>query len=137
VGVALPLENVVETMRPLPIDSIAGTPPHVLGLAVVRGAAVPVIDPAPLIGGEAGPAARFVLLRVSGRRLAVAVSEVVGVRRLSPDGFAALPPLFTGTGAEAVAGAGIEDEALLVVLRCGRLVPEPAWTELEGAIPAS
>jgi purine-binding chemotaxis protein CheW len=34
---ALRLESVRETTRPLPIEPIAGTPPFVLGISVMRG----------------------------------------------------------------------------------------------------
>ena len=41
---ALPLGAVIETLRPLPLRPLAGAPAGVLGVAVVRGSPVPVID---------------------------------------------------------------------------------------------
>ena len=53
--VALPAAQVVETMRPLGTDSVPEMPPFVLGLAIVRGAAVPVVDVGTLLGKVGGP----------------------------------------------------------------------------------
>lgn len=46
---ALPLAHVVETLRPLPVRGLAGAPSFVLGLALLRGQAVPVVDAAQLL----------------------------------------------------------------------------------------
>jgi purine-binding chemotaxis protein CheW len=80
---AIPLEHVVETMRPLPVLPLAGAPQLVLGLAVVRGRPLPVVDAAALFGGSAPAAAgRFVSLRAPGRQLVLAVGAVDGVHDL-------------------------------------------------------
>jgi len=47
---ALPVEHVVEIMRPLPIRHLEDVPPFVLGVALVRGAPAPVVDVARLLG---------------------------------------------------------------------------------------
>src|SRR5271155_6034274 len=58
---ALPIGHVVETMRPLPTEPVAGAKAFVRGLALIRGAAVPVIDLAHVIGvSEARAPTRFV-----------------------------------------------------------------------------
>ena len=41
---AIPLQHVAETMRPLPIEPVAGTPGFVRGVSVIRGAPTPVVD---------------------------------------------------------------------------------------------
>ena len=41
---AIPLDYVAETMRPLPIEPVAGTPGFVRGVSVIRGAPTPVVD---------------------------------------------------------------------------------------------
>ena len=41
---AIPLDHVAETMRPLPIEPVAGTPGFVRGVSVIRGAPTPVVD---------------------------------------------------------------------------------------------
>ena len=41
---AFPLHHVAETMRPLPIKRVAGTPSFVCGVSVIRGTPTPVVD---------------------------------------------------------------------------------------------
>lgn len=125
---ALPLAQVVETMRPLPTEAIAGAPHFVRGLAVIRGAPVPVVDAARLLGAEEdAPPSRFVTLAVGGRRVALALSSVLGVRAVAPDLLHGLPPLLHEAGAEVVAAIGLLDAELLLVLHGARLLPDDAW----------
>jgi purine-binding chemotaxis protein CheW len=116
---------VIETMRPLPIEGIAGMPPFVRGLAVIRGAPVPVVDLAVLVGAtETRACTRFVLLRLDNRRVALAVSAVVGVRDLGAASLEEMPPVLRGANAEMVEAIGTLDAELLVVLRASRVLPE-------------
>jgi purine-binding chemotaxis protein CheW len=125
---ALPLANVVETMRPLPIEPLPGVAPFVLGLSVIRGSAVPVVDARVLLGLEAvEPSARYVVLSLGARRAALAVSSVVGVRRLDLTALGELPPLAGAVAADLIAAVATLDAGLLLVLRAARVVPEAAW----------
>jgi purine-binding chemotaxis protein CheW len=124
---AVPLEHVVETMRPLPVEVVAGSPHFVRGLAVIRGAPVPVIDTACLLGAEDAPVNRFVTLAVDGRRIALEVGSVLGVRAVPADSLHRLPPLLHEAGADIVAAIGLLDAELLVVLHSTRLLPDDAW----------
>ena len=77
---ALSLADVVETMRPGPIEPLAGAPEVVRGLAVIRGAPVPVVDLASLLGdGEHSVPTRFVTVRTGERNVALLVDEVMGI----------------------------------------------------------
>jgi purine-binding chemotaxis protein CheW len=130
---ALPLPDVVEVMRPLPISKLAGAPPSVLGAAVVRGAPVPVVDAGALLGETvARTCTRFVSLRVGGRSAALAVEGLVGVRRVDEAELAAMPPLLRDSFAGVARAIGSLDEELLLVLQAGRIVPEDAWRAIEG-----
>lgn len=129
---ALPLSAVVETMRPLPVEPLAGMPSFVRGLSVIRGAPVPVVDAGALLGtGEASRPTRFVTLRAGERRVALAVEEVIGIRALPPDSLEALPPLLRDASAEVVSLVGTLDAELLVVLGQGKIVPDAAWKATE------
>lgn len=129
--VAVPLRDVIEVMRPLPISALAGAPPPVLGAAVVRGAAVPVIDARALVG-EAGARActRFVSLRVGARRAALAVDAVLDVRAVEDAELASMPPLLRDAASGAAGALGVLDERLLLVLQAARIVSEEAWRAL-------
>jgi purine-binding chemotaxis protein CheW len=129
----LPIDHVVETMRPLTVETVAATPAFVRGVSVVRGAPVPVVDLGAILGctGAASPT-RFVTLSVQGRTVALAVEGIVGVRFVPRAAAEALPPLLRDASKDVVETIGRLDSALLVVLRAGRIVPEEVWKDLMG-----
>ena len=71
---ALPLQHVEETMRPLAVEAIAGAPSFVRGVAIVRGAPIPVIEPAVLLSGRASHVTRFVTVKAGSRRIALCIA---------------------------------------------------------------
>jgi purine-binding chemotaxis protein CheW len=134
---AIPLAEVIETMRLLPIEPVRGMPPFVRGLSIIRGIATPVLDLGLAIGVHATDAAatRLVLLRVGTgeRRIALALDAVVGVRQLDPAALAEMPPLLRGAGEDRIEAIGTLDAQLLVVLRGARLLADDAWAPFETA----
>ena len=129
---ALPIETIVETMRRLPIEPLARAQPFVLGMSVVRGAPVPVVDVAALLGERAANPERLVTLRVGERMVALALNEVLGLREIAG---AAVPPLLQDAAGEVVAAIGALDAELLLVLNTARSIPEDVLDALaaEGA----
>ncbi len=118
-------------MRPLPIEPVAGTPAFVRGLAMVRGAPIPVIELGALLGdGVRGRFSRFITLKTRDRRLAMAVDAVVGTMGLEPTHLGALPTLLRDAEIDAVEAIGRLDADLLVLLRVSRLVPDEVWAAL-------
>lgn len=132
---ALPVAHVVETLRPLPTQPLPDAPTFVLGLAVIRGEPTPVIDLARLLGTATGTCTRFVTVAVDGRRAALAVDAVNGVRSLPAGALGTLPPLLRE--AERVEAVGRLDAQLLLVLRAARLVSEEEWARIDGAKTAA
>lgn len=120
--VGLPLACVVEVLRPLPVDTLPGTPPWVVGMSLLRGAATPVVDAAALLGGPLGPRERLISLKLAERRVGLLVDQVVGLRELPADLLKDLPLLLQEAGQETVAALGILDEELLLVLGSAQLV---------------
>lgn len=127
---ALPLEHVSETMRPLPVDPVAGVPAPVRGVAIIRGAPVPVVDLACVLAGTESHPTRFVTVHVGARRVALAVDTVIGVRAIPAEALYELPLLLKEANTDAIAAMGTLDAQLLVVLRSARLIPEPVWSAL-------
>lgn len=126
-SLALPLEHVVEILRPLPIEAIADAPEGVRGLAVVRGAPLPVFDPARLFDEVAGDARRWVVVATSdARRVVLAVEDVLGVHALPTERLRELPPLLATSGMQRLATIAALDAELLLVLTSARLVEELA-----------
>ena len=130
---ALPVGAVIETMRQLPLEPIAGAPAFVVGLAIIRGEPVPVVDAARLLGAEPGRANRFVTLRTAPRPIALAVDDVLGVHRLAADSLVALPALAGALAGDVVAAIGALDARLLMVLETARLVPPEVFELVERA----
>ncbi|XXX81697.1 chemotaxis protein CheW [Sorangium sp. So ce134] len=131
---ALPLAAVVETMRALDVRSVPGAPRFVRGLAVVRGAHVPVVDLAALFGvadGQRG--ARLVSVRAGARPLSLEVDEVLCIKELDPAALERTPPLLSRALPECVDSLGSLDGQSLALLETARLLPEAAWSALRGA----
>lgn len=133
---ALPVSAVIETMRPLPVEPVGELPAFILGLSVIRGAPVPVLDLGRLLGLEGGRRAisRFVSLRVDGkRRAAMAVEAVLELRHLDASVFDLMPGLPVG-GNHPLDGVGVLDSKLLLLLRTSRIIPQEAWEEMGKAL---
>jgi purine-binding chemotaxis protein CheW len=129
---AIPASDVAETMRPLRIDSLAGTPEYVLGISIVRGRPIPVIDAGFLLGvGGRSAVGRFVVIRAGERVFALGVSAVVGVVSAARHRLHALPPILGEGPSDLVASIGRRDSELLVVLRGARIVPDAVWTAVD------
>ena len=77
----LPVEYVVETMRPLACEPVAHMPAYVRGASMIRGKSIPIVDLGQLLGDTPAPTrARLVALRVdSDRRVGLLVDEVLGL----------------------------------------------------------
>jgi purine-binding chemotaxis protein CheW len=135
---ALPVTQVVETMRPLPVEPLGGAPAFVRGLAIIRGAATVVVDTAALLGRSRGAAspARFVIVRAGARTIALEFTEVLDVRSLAGDRLAALPPLFSEAAAGHLAAIAAVDRELVVVLAAARVIPDTTWAAIEAAAAA-
>lgn len=126
---ALPVSQVEETMRPPSVEPLSETPPFVSGAAIVRGVPTPVIDLGVFLSGEQLSApARAVTVNVDGgRRVALLVSEVLGVRRSDRVFLGDLPPLLREAASDSLSSLGRLDDRLLTVLRLARAIPEPLW----------
>jgi purine-binding chemotaxis protein CheW len=130
---ALRLDEVIETMRPLPTRPLAGTPPYVPGITIVRGVPAPVLDVARLLAGEAVGTARFVAVRTEHGPVAFATGPVLGVRPTPPAGPAAYP----GVSSRLVAGVGMIGAEPLLLLQSLRVVPDEVWAAAAGeAVPS-
>ena len=102
---AFPLHHVAETMRPLPINPVAGTPSFVRGVSVIRGTPTPVVDLKALLeNSDNSPGyGRFVSLKLDDRRVAIGVDSVVGLRHLDSAQLGELPPLLRDVSQQPIA----------------------------------
>jgi purine-binding chemotaxis protein CheW len=131
---ALPLEEVEETMRPLPVAPVSAAPVFVRGVCLVRGTPAPVVSLSVLLGGDQaqpGAGVRFISLRVPEGRLALEVDEVRGLKWMEEATLDAVPPLLRATASGHVQRLGSYDGRLLAVLGTAHLLPEELWGRLE------
>ena len=129
---AVPLHYVAETMRPLPIEPVAGTPSFVRGLSVIRGEPIPVVDLRALLenGENSATLGRFVTVKLKTRKAAIGVDAVVGLRHLDSARFEELPPILGNVAADLIEALATRDGELLIVLRGARIVPDEVWATL-------
>jgi purine-binding chemotaxis protein CheW len=119
---ALPVPQVIETMRMLPIESLAGAPPMVRGLSVIRGAPTPVVDSALMFDDQPADCERLVTVRTGDRTIAFATESVLGVRTIAANELQRLPPLLSNV--QTIAAMKTLDEQLVFFLQVARVVPE-------------
>ena len=131
---AIGLEHVTEVLRPLPVEELAGVPPYVRGICVLRGRPVPVVDIGLLLGGERTAsedrAARFVGVRTGPQTAVLAVDTVVGIRDVPME---RLHDLSSVTGSAACTAVGAIGREPLLLLETGRVIPDSVWDALEAA----
>jgi purine-binding chemotaxis protein CheW len=120
---ALPLENVIETMRLLPIEPVSAAPRSVLGLCPIRGAPVPVVDLQALLAEPEAPLRRMVTLKLGSGTVALAVESVLGVRSIGADESSRLPPLLREAAGDIVTAIGMLDSEFLLFLNSARMAP--------------
>ena len=123
-------------MRPLPVEPAqSGTLPFVLGLAIIRGQRVSVIDLGILTGRrDHATTGRFVLLRSDQQMAALAVNQVLGVFPIDHAIIGKLPPVLDAAAAASIAETGVVEEQLLGALQSMKVLSEAdlATCELSG-----
>jgi purine-binding chemotaxis protein CheW len=127
---ALPLEHVIETMRPLPLQPVASAPFYVCGASIVRGIPTPVVDLGIVLGKAGGAIGRFVALRLGDKQVVVSVEAVLGVQRLDESKIENLPPLLQEAANETIESIGTLDRRMLFVLRASWMLPDNVWQTL-------
>lgn len=119
-------------MRPLTLSPIAGAPEFVSGVSVIRGAGVPVVDLAVLLGVESSQPTRLILVRAGQRTVALAAQAVIGVVELAPKALADAPPILSQVQAHMITAIAVLDKDLMLVLQASSIVPDEIWPLLAG-----
>jgi purine-binding chemotaxis protein CheW len=125
---ALPITDTVETMRALPVRALAGAPSFIRGVAVIRGALLPVVHLASLLG-TAGPlnSGRFVTVRTESGLCALHVDAVIGAKYIDSEALSRTPPLLSEALPEPAEKIGALDGQMFAMLRTARIVPDELW----------
>lgn len=132
---ALPISQIVEVTRPLPLTRLPDAPDWLAGVCVLRGEVTPVVDARRLLTDSPahdGPieGERWVSLRANGKRAALAVDSVLRAHTL-PVGHASTPPLLASN---VVSEFSALDAKLLMVLEGATLLSHEALENLEGHV---
>ena len=121
---ALPLSEVVETMRELPCLPCSGAPTWVRGASIVRGAPVAVVDLAAFLGSTASArSGRFVSVRTGPASVVLRVDEVLGIRPLPSSDDTKRSRLLDGVAATRREELATLDGQLLALLELGTMLP--------------
>jgi purine-binding chemotaxis protein CheW len=123
---ALPLDEVIETMRPLETRPLAGTPAFVRGISVLRGVPTPVIDVGRLLTGVSSDVERYVAVGTERGPVALATGTVLGIRDTEA-GPAEAHPALLGGSQRLVAGVATFGAEPLLLLQSMRAVPDEVW----------
>jgi purine-binding chemotaxis protein CheW len=128
---ALPITDTVETMRELPVRALEGAPSFVRGVAVIRGALLPVIHLAALLG-IAGPphGGRFVTVRTRSGLCALHVDAVIGAKHIDAEILSLTPPLLSEALPEPAEKIGVLDGHMFAMLHTARILPEETWSKI-------
>jgi purine-binding chemotaxis protein CheW len=130
---AVPVAATIETLRPLPLERLPGAPRGILGVSIIRGATVPVVDMAALFDEPEGSASRWVLVRAGERRLGLAVSRLIGVCEIDEAAEVLGPAGAALVAAPFVTAVATHAGRLLAVLDVARILPEARAGALAGA----
>ncbi len=136
-GYGIPIDGVVEIMKPLPITPVPGARAQVLGLMSVRGRLSTVFSLRACLG--LGPKrvdsrSRVLLVETADEQVGFLVDEVRGVFRADPDSLEP-PSVFGGDPGPHVRGAARPDGDLVVLLDVIPLIelPRPSLADAEVA----
>jgi purine-binding chemotaxis protein CheW len=135
---ALEIQHVREVLKAPPLTELPRAPEHILGVIMVRGEIVAVIDPRARLGlprQEPGPRARVLVCDTGETSCGVLVDEVSGVIRLAPSAVEPRPPGVGGESVEYIAGIGRERNRLYVLLDAATLLGNAVTARPGGALP--
>ncbi len=127
----IPLMHVEEIMDPLTPRPWPNAPAFVAGLAVWRGATVPVIRLSYLLWGSDSLETRWVGIFDQHRRWVLAVPRILGVRNLKKAVWKTLPPPLGGHEA---ASLGLLDHDIILLLEVCKAFDHGLWAKLDQEI---
>jgi purine-binding chemotaxis protein CheW len=135
---AVPIANVVELSRPLPITPVPNVPDWVVGVANVRGDIVSLVDFRTFLGlerpGNVGDQRLLVVrAREENMTTALLVDQVRGMRRLSPQSLSVPAAPIQGRIASYLGGVSDHEGRLVAVLDLDRLLLSAEMRQFEPA----
>lgn len=133
---ALRLDEVIETMRPLAVQPLAGTPAFVSGICIMRGVPAPVVDAARLLGGVEAEVSRFVAVRTERGPVAFATGVIHGVQPISAGSASRHEALLGDARSRLIAAVATIGTEPVLLVQSMRLVPDEVWAAADLAVPS-
>lgn len=127
---ALPAEQVIETMRTLPRESLAPVPSFVAGTSVIHGSPLSVVSLSALLGYPESGGGCLVVMLVGAHRIGLKVEKVLCIAPLDGGILVAAPPLLGRAPPEQVAQLHLLDREALAVLESAPLLSDDVWQRL-------
>jgi len=131
-NIAIPLGDIVETLRPLAVDPLQTSLGYLAGVSVVRGEPVPVVDLAALLQpGAKGGQGRWVVLKGKPSSVVLSVDRIVGLKRLDRAQMKEVPPLLREFHTDLARAIVLQDAHCTTLIDASR-IPErvPSAPEL-------
>lgn len=130
---ALPITEVIETMRALPVRPVAGAPAFVRGVSMIRGELLPVVHLGALLGAKEAPeGGRFVTVRAGTKPFALHVDQVLGAKLIEDAALSSTPALLSEALPQHASKLAALDGQMVVVLRTARLLSDELRARILG-----
>ena len=137
---AIEIEHVREVLKAPPFTEVPRAPAHIMGVIMVRGEVIAVLDPRVLLGlprGDPGPRARVLVCDTGVAVCGIVVDAVSHVVRLAPSAIEARPAGVGAVAADHIVGIGRQRNQLFVLLDAVSLLTQalPARAPVPGSLP--
>ncbi len=126
---AVAIEQVREILKAPDITEVPRAPAHVLGVIMVRGEVIAILDPRRRLGlptARPGRQARVLVCDVGDGPRGLLVDSVSNVVRLPPSSVEARPTGIGGPSAECIAGIGRDRDRLFILLDLAAVLRDAA-----------
>ncbi len=134
---ALQIQHVREVLKPPPLTEVPRAPAHILGVIMVRGEIIAVVDPRARLGlprAQPGPRSRVLVCDTGEVSCGVLVDAVSSVIRLAPSDVEPRPAGIGAESAEYIAGIGRERNRMYVLLDAPALLGDALAARTAGGL---
>jgi purine-binding chemotaxis protein CheW len=131
----IPIERVVEIIKPQKVFTIPGLPDFLSGVMSLRGSIIPLIDLRRRFGVDpSGKKERLIVTRFGGEKTGFLVDEIREILAISPADVSPPPSFFRGFRTEYITGLGRKDDSIIIILNIDSLLTSEEKIKLAESI---